>query len=166
MKVKALLVFFLSLLTVLPVFSQQQQSSEAKKIAEFENTNCDDYRARLDLLLTAIENSPGANGYVIVYEGDLKRFGYGRNGKYKGIRYVKSEVNAAQALIGYFKNHLRLRRFPAERIVFVKGGFREKFTIAFWLVPDKAAPPNPTPTLKKIKQSKAKIYPNGFCGEL
>jgi hypothetical protein len=162
MKAKTASVFLILLLTALTVFSQQQQS-EAVKIDEFENSNCEDYMARLDKLFISVNNSPGAKGYVIVYQGNLKQPIYGRNREIKGSRYVAPPVNSAPEFIRYFKNYQRLRRFPAERIVFVEGGFREKFTIEFWLVPNAAAPPTPTPTLKKIKQAKAKNSAEGFC---
>ncbi|MDQ3800446.1 MAG: hypothetical protein M3384_13440 [Acidobacteriota bacterium] len=168
MKAKPATVFFILLLTALTVFPQQQQQQqrEAEKIDDFEATSCDDYRGRLDRLLVSVNNSSGAKGYVIVYPGNLKQFIYDRNWKNKGIKYVKPAANYARELIGYFKSHLRLRRFPAERIVFIEGGFREEFTIEFWLVPKDAAPPTPTPTLKKIKQAKPGKYAEGFCGGL
>lgn len=155
---------FLILLSFVP--SASAQIKEARKIDEFENTNCDDYRGRTDFLLTALRNSSDAQGYIFVYEGDLKQFIYDRNGKHKGMKYVSPEMGAAQGLTDYLKNHIRFRKFPAEKITFVQGGFREKFTVELWIVPNKANPPKPTPTLKKIKRRKQKRKPSGFCGEI
>ena len=148
------------------VFTASAQTKEAQKIYEFGNTNCDDYLARMDYLLSKINNSTDSKGYVFVYSGKIKEFIYDKNNKNQGTKYVFPEVSEAQELIGYLKRHHLFRRFPSEKIVFVEGGFREKFTIEFWLVPDEVDAPKPTPTLKKIKQRKQTRKPFGFCGDM
>ena len=46
------------------------------------------------------------------------------------------------------------------RIVWVNGGYRENLTTEFWIVPNNADAPKPTPTVKekeiKFKRGKAK----------
>jgi hypothetical protein len=146
--------------------SVSAQIEEAQKIDKFGNTNCDDYGARIDLLLTEINNFSDAKGYVFVYEGKLEQFIYDKNAKFKKTRYVSPEIGMAKEIIGYLKKHLLFRNFPSNKIVFIEAGYREKYAVEFWLVPDKAIPPKPTPTLKKIKQRKPKLKQFDFCGEM
>lgn len=155
---------FLILLSL--VFTVSAQSKEVQKLDEFGNTNCDDYLARMDYLLSEINNSTNSKGYIFVYEGKLKEFTYHKNNRNQGTRYISSEVGSGKELIRYLKNQLSFRRFPTEKVIFVEAGFREKFTIEFWLVPDDVDAPKPSPTLKKIKQRKQTRKPNGFCGDM
>ena len=150
------------------VFGISAQTNEARKIYEFGNTNCDDYRASLDILLTELNNFTESKGYVFVYEGDLETFVYDKKGVNKGTKLISSEKGFAKDLIDYFKNHLLFRNFPSERIVFVEAGFRKKITNELWIVPNGINPPSPTPTLQKIKQRKPKSKPGqfGFCEEM
>ena len=59
------------------------------------------------------------------------------------------------------KTRIKFRRFDEKRIVFIEGGFREKFTIELWVVPDGKLPPTSTPTLTKMKYRKGK--PQDSC---
>lgn len=158
-----LLIFIFSFVFFLNISAQIDQ---ARKIDEVENTNCDDYRARMDMLLTEVSNSPDSKGYVFIYEGKLKTFAYDKNGKSKGIEYISPEVGRAKEIIHYFKNHLSFRNYSANKIVFIEAGFREKYIIEFWIVPAKADLPKPSPDLKKIKQRKQTRKLFGFCGEM
>jgi hypothetical protein len=161
---KSQLFSFLFLISL--VFSVSAQNKEVQKIEEFGATNCCDYRARMDNLFIEIDKSYDAKGYVFVYEGNIEQRVYDKNGKYKETKDVPSEKGSAEELIDYFKNHLLLRRFSPEKIVFINAGFREKYTVELWLVPNGVNPPKPTPTLEKIKQRKPKHKPFGFCGEI
>ena len=156
-----LFVFIFYILFCVPAFSQ-----ESKKIDEFGNTNCDDYRARIDYLQDELDKISDAKGFVIVYEGDLKQSIYDKNYKRKGYKYVSSRKGIGKEVIDYFKKHLLLRRFPFDKVIFIEGGFREKFTVELWIVPDEVDPPIPSPTLKKIKQRKQKHNSFWFCGEI
>ena len=142
------------------------QNEQAFKLHESGNTNCDNYRAIMDILLIELNKFPEAKGYVLVYEGDLEQRLYDKNAKYKGVKHVPSEIGTDTELIGYFKNHLSFRNFPSANIVFVEAGFREKLSIELWFVPHGANPPKSEPTLKKIKQRKQKHTEFGFCGEM
>ncbi len=148
------------------VFSVSAQVKEARKVDEFTNTNCDDYSARMDSLLTEVSNYSDAKGYVFVYEGKLKQYVYDKNPKRERIKFVSPEVGMAKELIGYLKNHLLFRNYPSDKIVFIEAGFREKLAVELWIVPNKVNSPKPTPTLKKIKQRKQTRKPFGFCSEM
>jgi NADH:ubiquinone oxidoreductase subunit 5 (subunit L)/multisubunit Na+/H+ antiporter MnhA subunit len=93
---------FSFLLIISFVFSVSAQTMEARKVYEFGNTNCDDFRASLDILLTELNNSLDSKGYVFVYEGDLETFIYDKNGVNKGKKLISSEKGFARILIGYF----------------------------------------------------------------
>ncbi len=152
---------------VLCVVKLSAQYAVPIKIDEFGNTNCDDYRARIDASLTELRKSPDAKGHILVYGGDLKEWVTDKKTlTTKGWRNAPSEVGVAKDLIGYFNQHLAFRNFPTDRIVFIDAGFREKLVVEVWLVPDGAATPRPTPTRTKIKQRKRTKKPWGFCGEM
>lgn len=137
------------------------------KIDEFGNTNCDDYRARMDHSLTELSMHPNAKGYVFVYEGNLKEWVKDKNTlTTKGWRLTPSEVGLAKDLIAYFKTHLAFRNFAADRIVFVNAGFRKTFVVEVWLVPEGAEPPTASPTLSKIKQRRRVKRAFSYCGEM
>lgn len=148
------------------VFCVSAQNKVAQKIDEFGATNCCDYRARIDNLFVEIDKSYDAKGYVYVYEGNIEQRLYDKNGKYIETKNVPSEKGSAEELIGYFKDHVLLRRYSPEKIVFINAGFREKYTVEMWIVPKGVNPPKTTPTLEKIKQRKTNHKPLGFCGEI
>ena len=158
--------FFSFLVLLSLALCASAQNNEAWKFDDYGNTNCDDYRARLDNLLTELNNSPDSKGYVLVYEGDLEVRSYDKKGKFQGNKIVRSDVGTAKEVIIFYRNHLFFRRFPSERIVFVEAGFREKYSIQLWVVPNGADAPKPLPTLKKLKQRKKKPSRFGFCGEM
>jgi hypothetical protein len=159
----------LGIATILLLYASELSAQYAVpiKIDEFGNTNCDDYRARIDTSLAELRKSPDAKGHILVYEGDLKQWVRDRKTlTTTGWRYAPSEVGLAKDIIKYFKQHLAFRNFPTDRVLFVDAGFREKFAVEVWLVPDGAAPPGPTPTRTKLRQRKRVKRPFGFCGEM
>jgi hypothetical protein len=82
---------------------------------------------RLSAFATHLEQQPGAQGYILVYNGRHSRAG------------------EAQELANQSRDYLVLkRRMDAGRIVTVDGGTQEKLTIELWLVPVGASPP-PSP---------------------
>ena len=153
-----LLLFFFS--------SVSAQEKEAKLFSEFGNTTCNNYRGLMDNFLLELKNFPEAKGYAFIYEGDLELYQYDKNGKNKGLKTFTSVKGYSKEVIDYYQKHLLFREFPAERIEFIEAGFREKFTIELWIVPNEAIVPKPTPTLEKIKQRKPTRTQFGFCGEM
>jgi hypothetical protein len=86
----------------------------------------DDEKARFDVFAIELQNSPGAQGYIIAYGGHNKRFGTGRQ---RGDR-------ARDYLVG-------TRGIDASRIVVIDGGARDTGSTKLWLVPPGATPPRP-----------------------
>ena len=100
------------------------------KVDEYGNIRFNDEKARLDNYAIALQNEPGAQGYIICYGGRR-----GRQGE-------------AQARCDRAKNYLvNERQIDASRIVTVDGGYREELTVELWLVPTGATPPTASPTV-------------------
>lgn len=148
-KILHLLSFFVF---ALPILAQQE---EARKIDEFESIQCDDYLARMDAFQNQLKDDPTAKGYILIYEGKIVKYNKGK------IHFVLPHLGEAKSYERTMIRRMAFRRFDKERIVFVEAGFRENLMVEFWLVPQGAKSPNPTPTLKKMKYQKGK--PIDFC---
>lgn len=90
---------------------------------------------RLDNLLNEIEKSPNSVGYIIIYGGKVNKIG---------------EIEGH--LFGIQKS-LDSKKIDRKKILVISGGFREKLTLDYWLVPQGDFPPFPTPTvpIEKVK---------------
>ena len=164
MRIELIGCFMLIVLSGVELFAQPPV---ATKIDEFGTTNCDNYRALFDNSLHELNRYPGAKGYVLVYEGDVEqRLGSGQVPAPKDSVFVPSEKGFGKDVTGYLKTHLSFRNFPLDRVLFVNGGFRDRFVVEVWLVPHGAEAPKPSPTRTKIRQRKRTRKPWGFCGEM
>ena len=102
-----------------------------RKFDEFPNLAFDDQKARLDNLAIQMQNEPSAQGYVIVYAGRASRPG------------------TAERLGARARDYLvQQRGIDPGRIVVVNGGYREEDYFEFWIVPQGAQPPQPSPTVQ------------------
>jgi hypothetical protein len=86
----------------------------------------DDEKARLDVFAIELQNSPGAQGYIIGYGGRVKRFGTGQQRAARARDYV-----------------VTTRGIDASRIVVIDGGTRATGSTQLWIVPAGATPPQP-----------------------
>ena len=101
------------------------------RVDEYGPIRRNDEKARLDNFAIALQNAPGAQGYIIAYGGRR-----GREGE-------------AQARANFARDYLvTTRGIDASRIVTVDGGFREEASTELWLVPQGATPPTASPTLQ------------------
>lgn len=133
-------------------------SQEAAKIDEFEYTNCEEYLARVDNLISHSMSNPTTKVYVFIYEGKTGEYDY-RNQK---IRYSFPAFGLAKARIASMKKYISgFRGYSIDNFVFVNAGFLERAKVEFWDVPVGIAPPKPSPTLTKIKYRRGR--PIGFC---
>ncbi len=96
------------------------------KSDEFGDINRDDEKARLDNYAIALQNEPGAQGYIIAYSGRRSRPGEGQR---RGER-AKTYLTGTRGLAG-------------SRVVNVDGGFRESPATELWIVPPGAEAPRP-----------------------
>ena len=89
-----------------------------------------DEKARLDNFAVALQNDPGAQGYIIAYGGR------------------RGPAGEAQTRADFAKNYLvNSRGIDPGRLITVDGGFREEATTELWLVPSGATPPTATPNV-------------------
>jgi hypothetical protein len=86
----------------------------------------DDEKARLDVFAIELQNSPGAQGYIIAYGGSGKRSATGQQRAQRARDYV-----------------VTTRGIDASRIVTLDGGQRTSGSLQLWLVPPGATPPRP-----------------------
>lgn len=86
----------------------------------------DDEKARLDLFAIELQNSPGAQGYIIGYGGSSKRYGTGQQRAQRARDYI-----------------VTTRGIDGSRIVILDGGPRTTGSTQLWLVPPGANPPRP-----------------------
>ena len=93
---------------------------------EFGEIPRDDEKARLDVFAIELQNSPGAQGYIIGYGGRGRRSATGAQRARRALDYVVST-----------------RGIDASRVVTVDGGTRETGSTELWIVPPGATPPRP-----------------------
>ena len=96
------------------------------KFDEIGEIQRDDEKARLDVFAIELQNSPGAQGYIIGYGGSNKRYGTGAQRAQRARDYV-----------------VTTRGIDASRIVTLDGGQRTTGSTQLWLVPAGATPPRP-----------------------
>lgn len=157
MKTKVLLFILWFLIFNLSGFTQTR---EAAIIDVLQSVSCDDYLARMDGVFQTLKNSQNSKIYVFFYEGRIRQAIYNKNYNTVGYREVLPVYGELNARISTMKKRISLYN-SLENFVFVKAGFKEMYTTEFWLVPNNATPPKPTPTLQKLKYRKGKA--NGFC---
>ena len=86
----------------------------------------DDEKARLDVFAIELQNSPGAQGYIIGYGGSGRRAVSGQRRAQNARDYV-----------------VTTRGIDSSRIVILDGGQRTTGSLQLWLVPPGATPPRP-----------------------
>ena len=96
------------------------------KFDEIGEIQRDDEKARLDVFAIELQNSPGAQGYIIGYGGRNKRFGTGAQRAQRARDYV-----------------VTTRGIEASRIITLEGSARESGATELWIVPAGATPPRP-----------------------
>jgi len=99
---------------------------DSTKFDEIGEIQRDDEKARFDIFAIELQNSPGAQGYIIGYGGRNKRFGTGRQRAERARDYI-----------------VGTRGIDASRIVILDGGARDTGSTQLWLVPPGATPPRP-----------------------
>jgi hypothetical protein len=87
-------------------------------------------KARLDNFANALQENPGAQGYIIAYGGR------------RGV------AGEAQRRADFARDYLvNTRGIDAGRLVTIDGGFREEATTELWIVPSGATPPTASPNV-------------------
>jgi hypothetical protein len=145
-------LFLLIFLFLFPAARAQEQQAEnsyaegTTRTAIFDRfpalTECD-LRGRLDSFLVALRDNPAAKGYIIFYRGADE------------APAQQTDVFAVRVL-NLYANHVRLRRFPPERVFTLDGGFRATSMTELWFVPPGGEMPKPSDTIEKPAQPKNK----------
>ncbi len=127
----------------------------AKLFDEFLNTiGSEDRSARIDALLSELQNNPNSKTVVLFYCG--KECYYGEFEAH--IRGIKLKLN--------------FRGFDSSKFIFIYGGYRIKSEMQFWVVPKDGGLPLPESTIEfedvKFKgtfkgKSKLKFIPYDCC---
>jgi hypothetical protein len=104
------------------------------KYDEFGSKSFDDDKARLDNFAIELQNRPDAQGYIIVYQGTAK-----------SDMTRKQADKLAQKSLNYLVQN---RGVPPQRVVTTNGGFRERTTYEFWIIPPGANTPVASPTMQ------------------
>ena len=126
------------------------ETPKAKLVDEYQWIGSDDASARIDLLRQEVSQKPNSKGFIIVYCGKSCQYGEVE----AHIRGIKLSLQ----LKGVNKNQFHV--FP--------GGFQEKTTTEFWVVPENACPPIPNSTIdiKDVKfkgNFKRRVVPYECC---
>ena len=109
--------------------AEAQEGAAARKADEIEPRYLTDFKERvLDFCDEVAGARPEAQAYVIGYDGGGRRL----SGTKFSLRAVRRYVSMAC-------------RLPDERVVTIRGGVRRVPTLEFWVVPEGARPPDPTP---------------------
>jgi len=105
---------------------------EARKLLEMGAADCESEMAFLDVLARNLSEQPDLRAYVLIYGGrkDTKRDEI----QIRGARMQRYVVET--------------RGIAITRVEVVNGGYRERFTVELWLVPQGAESPVATPTVK------------------
>ncbi len=159
----SLIVFYL-LISVLSVVAQHkaEQAKEARNVERFGTFACEDMKARLDNFEIQLYEESQSNGLVIVYEGKHSKYNYDRKGN-STLKFVLPRFGESAFLTQEMQNYLKFRKIPIGKFLFIDGGFRKNFEVEFWIVPNGAKLPKPTPTLETMKYRKGTL--RGICRE-
>lgn len=126
-----------------------QEKPQAELIDSFTYSNSEVASLRIDNFRNQLERSPQNAGLIIVYGGKISK---------------KGEI---EAHIRGIKQSFALKRIDHQRSPVINGGYREKLTVEFWIIPAGAETPEPNPTVeaKKIrfKGVSRKVIPYECC---
>ncbi|HWT01054.1 MAG TPA: hypothetical protein VN256_12475 [Pyrinomonadaceae bacterium] len=136
---------------------------EARKLDEFKDVGCEDEKARLDNFANELQSGPEAQGYIVFYGGKRHQHPLSHNSRTALPRRGEAEARAAR-----LKPYLHgSRGIDFNRIVVVKGGYRDRWAAELWIVPKGANPPTQTPTVKPgaIRFRRGRIKKSDYeCG--
>ena len=149
---RQLFSFLLIFLFVFNISAQEKETRQVGKLSSY--WQCEKVRMVVDSFLIELQNNPQSTGFIIVYEGKYSEQIYDK-GKLKTRTYLP-RYGEAFYRTQIIRDHIKLRRFSPDRVLFINGGFLQEHEIEFWIVPNGAELPKPNPTLDKIEYRKGK----------
>src|SRR5215211_2264684 len=139
MKIKTVMLVSLILFSWLAVFSQVKKT--AVKFDEFFNFPSEQFYSvfydRTGRFSERMEREPASSKAVIIFYNQRKGK-YPLNGGSEWSNWARSSLNIS-------------REIPVERVVVIDGGYREFPTLEFWIVPEGAEMPKPTPAFSRVE---------------
>jgi hypothetical protein len=105
---------------------------KSHKVDEYGNIPSKEENTRLDKYVIELQTEPTAQGYIIAYGGRTSRAGDAQKAADRVRSYIVSK-----------------RGVEKSRMVTVVAGYREQLTVELWIVPRRALPPRPTPTVDR-----------------
>ncbi|HEX5706848.1 MAG TPA: hypothetical protein VFX96_06115 [Pyrinomonadaceae bacterium] len=103
----------------------------ARLADSYGRVNNEEHGAHLDSFFDALQNEPGATGYIVAYAGRRARAGEAMMWGERAKNYLVGE-----------------RQVSGERVVVMDGGFREELTVELFIVATGAQPPVASPTVE------------------
>lgn len=169
MKSKILQIIFCSFIFALTTLAQDKK---AKQIDEFTRISCGDFMARMDAILSELQDSPDSKIYVVFYGGRYRKQSLWSK-KTKSLDKIRLKyphredgLNWAKSIPLYLTSEFvyETKALMSDKIVLINGGFREDMQVEIWLVPKDAESPKPTPTIAeadiKFRSDKPMRVPN------
>jgi hypothetical protein len=114
------------------VYAAMQMNPVAHKIDVYATPDLSAHADNLDNWAIELQNDPTSRGYVIAYGGRRSRPG--------------DALKAANNQLDYAVN---VRGIDSSRLSATNGGYRDIPTIELWILRNGAAPPAPTPTVRR-----------------
>jgi hypothetical protein len=113
----------------------------------------------LDNYLVELQNAPESTGYVMFYGGKVH--------PKCGERQTSPRRGELSLLINTLEHHIKFRKFPVERIVWINGGYKKNWVVELWIGPKGGKMPALSPEYKKkdIRYQKGKPYRIGYSCE-
>lgn len=131
------------------MFVYTQEKPKPTLVDSFNYTNSEEGSVRIDNFRIQLQQSSQNAGLVIVYGGQ---------------RGKRGEV---EAHIRGIKKAFALKGIDHERSPVINGGYREKLTIEFWIIPPGAETPLPSLTVEakkvRFKGVSRKVIPYECC---
>ncbi len=101
------------------------------KIDEFGLAGDCETSARVDNFFITLNNNPGASGYIITYLSQT----------------TLPEDRGSSPIEARLRRAMAFRKYDMDRVIFVKGGYREHYEAEMFLVPQGAERPEPSETV-------------------
>ena len=138
-------------------------------VFDFGDVNCSYFINIVPFALNEFNKTPNSKIYVIYYEGkhNVSNIWSKKLNRYESklLNPRRGDaLNRAKEVGLFFKEY----KFSINNLVLINGGFREDFTLEFWLVPNNAEPPKPTPTIseKEVRFRKGKPFKTRACARI
>ena len=144
--------FVALVLMLTPCVSGWSPPNNPTKFDEFGDINCEDEWARLDNFAVQLQQTSGAQGFIIFHGGRL----------FRGRLPKRGEAAARAARMKPYL--VNVRGIPSKQITVIDGGFSESWTAELWIAPSGVSAPLPLSTIPKgeIKFRRGRVTTRQF----